>query len=150
MVADAFSTILVNDGIISSDQLADVIKAASASGKKLHEEVVRLGYAKGDAVMRTLAKAHRVPYVEVGGVDVDQSVIDRLPESVARENTIFPLEREGDTLRIVTCDPTDLDVIEKLRFILNMNVDLAVAPRDQIVEAINRHYGMNEIGRAHV
>jgi type IV pilus assembly protein PilB len=144
MVADTFSTILLNNGILSDEQLADAVKASSASGKKLHEEVVRLGYARSEPVMRALAKAHRLPFVEVAALDVPQEVVDRLPESVARENTIFPIEREGDSLRIVTSDPTDSDIQEKLRFILNSNIDLAVAPRDQIVEAINRHYGFTD------
>ncbi len=142
MAADTFSTLLLSQGIISDEQLADAVKAATSSGKQLHEEVLRLGYGKSDAVMQALAQAHRLPYVDVAGIDVPQSIIDRLPESVARENSIFPIEQEGDSLRIATSDPTDLDIQEKLRFILNSNVDLAVAPRDQIVEAINRHYGI--------
>ena len=95
-------------------------------------------YGKSDVVMRALAKAHRLPYVDVAAIDVPQSIVDRLPESVARENSIFPIEQEGDSLRIATSDPTDLDIQEKLRFILNSNVDLSVAPRDQIVEAIEQ------------
>ncbi|MDA1039428.1 MAG: GspE/PulE family protein [Planctomycetota bacterium] len=142
MAADTFSTILLDDGILSDAQLADAVKAATSSGKQLHEEVLRLGYAQSDAVMRALARAHRLTYVDVADIDVPQNIVDRLPESVARENSIFPIESEGDSLRIVTSDPTDLDIQEKLRFILNANVELAVAPRDQIVEAINRHYGI--------
>ncbi len=142
MVADPFVTILINDNILSDEQLADALKASSSSGNQLHEEVVRLGYAKSDSVMRALAQAHKLPYVDVGGMEVPQEVVDRLPESVARENTIFPIDEQGDTLSIVTSDPTDIDIQEKLRFILNANVDLAVSPRDQISEAINRHYGI--------
>ncbi|MEO1991702.1 MAG: ATPase, T2SS/T4P/T4SS family [Pirellulales bacterium] len=142
MVADPFVTILINDNILSDEQLADALKASSSSGNQLHEEVVRLGYAKSDSVMRALAQAHKMSYVDVGDLDVPQEVVERLPESVARENTIFPIDQQGDTLRIVTSDPTDLDIQEKLRFILNANVDLAVSPRDQISEAINRHYGI--------
>ena len=142
MVADPFVTILINDNILSDEQLADALKASSSSGNQLHEEVVRLGYAKSDSVMRALAQAHKLPYVDVGGMEVPQEVVDRLPESVARENTIFPIDQQGDTLSIVTSDPTDIDIQEKLRFILNANVDLAVSPRDQISEAINRHYGI--------
>ena len=108
MVADPFVTILINDNILSDEQLADALKASSSSGNQLHEEVVRLGYAKSDSVMRALAQAHKLPYVDVGGMEVPQEVVDRLPESVARENTIFPIDQQGDTLSIVTSDPTDI------------------------------------------
>ena len=67
-----------------------------------------------------------------------------LPESVARENTIFPISESGGALRVATCDPSDLDAQEKLRFILNRDVEMALAVREQIVEAINRHYGLSD------
>ena len=138
---DAFSTILLNEGIVSAEQLAEAMRLADSSGKRVHDEVVRLGYAPGERVMQALAKAHRLKYVDLSGITVPQEVISLLPESVARENTIFPLAQEGSSLRIATSDPTDIDTQEKLRFILNRDVESSLAPREQIVEAINRHYG---------
>ena len=35
----------------------------------------------------------------------------------------------------------DYDTFDKLRFILNRQIDIALAPREAILEAINRHYG---------
>jgi type IV pilus assembly protein PilB len=138
---DAFATILLNEGIVSAEQLAEAMRLADSSGKRVHDEVVRLGYAPGERVMRALAKAHRLQYVDLSGVTVPQEVISLLPESVARENTIFPMAQEGNSLRIATSDPTDIDTQEKLRFILNRDVESSLALREQIVEAINRHYG---------
>jgi type IV pilus assembly protein PilB len=143
-MADPFTTLLVSEGIVSADQLAEAMRASSSSGKKLHDEVVRLGYAPGEKVMKALAKAYRLKFVDLSTLEVPAEVIGLLPESVARENTIFPVSEQGAALRIATCDPTDLDTQEKLRFILNRDVELALAPRDQIVEAINRHYGLSD------
>ena len=141
---DAFSTILVSEGVISAEQLAEASRIASSSGKKVQDEVVRLGYATGDKVMKALAKAYRMPFVDLTGLEVEEDVVGKLPESVARENTIFPLANLGGTLRIATCDPADMDAQEKLRFILNREIEMAIAPREQIVEAINRHYGLSD------
>ena len=141
---DAFSTILVSEGVISAEQLAEASRIASSSGKKVQDEVVRLGYASGDKVMKALAKAYRMPFVDLTGLEVEEDVVGKLPESVARENSIFPLADLGGTLRIATCDPADMDAQEKLRFILNREIEMAIAPREQIVEAINRHYGLSD------
>ena len=141
---DSFSNILLSEGILSDDQLAEAMRIAAASGKKMHDEVVRLGYAPGEAVMKALAKAHRLKFSDLTGISVPQEVIDLLPESVARENNIFPLAESGGTLRVATSDPTDMDIQEKLRFILNREVELSLSPREQIVEAINRHYGASD------
>jgi len=141
---DAFTTILVSEGLLSAEQLAEALRIAESSGKKVHEEVVRLGYAPGDKVIKALAKAYRLKFVDLAGIEVPQEVVALLPESVARENTIFPVAESGSSLRVATCDPTDLDTQEKLRFILNRDIELALAPREQIVEAINRHYGLSD------
>ena len=45
---------------------------------------------------------------------------------------------------MIVSDPLDLDTFEKLRFILNRKVEIALAPRENILEAINRHYGQIE------
>ncbi len=45
---------------------------------------------------------------------------------------------------MVVSDPNDLDTLDKLRFILNCKVDIALAPREHIIDAINRHYGQTE------
>ena len=141
---DPFSDLLISEGIISAEQLAEALRLADSSGKKLHDEVVRLGYAPGEKVLQALAKAYRIKFVDLSAVEVEPQVVALLPESVARENTIFPLAEAGGALRVATSDPTDLDTQEKLRFILNREVELALAPREQIVEAINRHYGASD------
>ena len=144
MPPDAFSKTLTADGVVSAEQLAEAIRVANAAGTKLQDEIVKLGYAPADKVMGALAKAHRMELVDLTGVTVPQEVVDLLPESVARENTLFPLEEVGMSLKLVTSDPTDIDTQEKLRFILNRGVEMALAPRQQIVEAINRHYGLSD------
>ena len=144
MPPDAFSQILVSEGIVSAEQLAEAVRIAGTSGKKVHDEVVRLGYAPGEKVMRVLAKAHRLKFVNLHEITVPEEIVQLLPESVARENTIFPLSESGGTLRIATCDPSDMDAQEKLRFILNREIEMALAVREQIVESINRHYGLSD------
>ncbi|MFM7043779.1 MAG: hypothetical protein ACKO35_16525, partial [Planctomycetaceae bacterium] len=87
MASDPFAKILVNDGIVSAEQLAEAVKLAGASGKKLQDEVVRLGYASGEKVMRALAKAHHLKYVDIAKVEITSEIVGLLPESIARENS---------------------------------------------------------------
>ena len=141
---DAFSTILTSEGIVSAEQLAEAARVSGTSGAKVHDEVIKLGYAPPDKVMAALGKAYRLKVIDLTGMAVPQEVIELLPESVARENTIFPLAEMGSALRLATSDPTDLELQEKLRFILNRDVTMALASREQIVEAINRHYGASD------
>jgi type IV pilus assembly protein PilB len=143
-VPDAFAKILVSEGIISAEQLAEATRVAGTAGTKVPDEIVKLGYATADKVMAAFGKAYGIKVVDLVGMAVPQEVIELLPESVARENTIFPLAELGSALQLATSDPADTDLQEKLRFILNRDVEMSLAPRQQIVEAINRHYGLSD------
>jgi type IV pilus assembly protein PilB len=82
-----------------------------------------------------------IPYVDLTDVTILESVIDLIPESVARENTVFPLACEDGMIKIVTANPTDLDTMQKLLFILKKELRIVRSSREQIVAAIDRHYG---------
>ncbi|MFM8579162.1 MAG: GspE/PulE family protein [Planctomycetaceae bacterium] len=139
-----FGKALVGAGLVSSEQLAEATRLADQSRKPLHEEVIRLGYAPAAKVMQILAKAVGTKFVSLADMEIPGDVVGLVPESVARENTIIPLSIEGSTVRIATTDPADLDIQEKLQFILNRTVEQVLAVREEIIEAINRSYGMSD------
>ncbi len=53
----------------------------------------------------------------------------------------MPLSESDGKLTVVVSDPMDYDTFDKLRFILNRQIEIALAPREAILDAINRHYG---------
>ena len=139
-----FTEILVRQGVISPEQLAEAEQMSRSAGMKVADALIRLGYATGDEVMRAMAQEHSLDFVNLNEVAIPPSVVELVPESVARENSILPMAEEDGALIIITNDPQDYDTFEKLRFILNREVRIALAPRESIQEAINRHYGQTE------
>ena len=139
-----YAEILIRQGTISAEQLAEAKRVAKTSGKKVADQLSVLGYASGDEVMRAMAKEHGLEFVDLNEVVIPPSVVELVPESVARENAILPMAEDDGALKVIVSDPLDLDTFEKLRFILNRKVDIALAPRENILEAINRHYGQME------
>ena len=133
--------ILISRGIISSEQLAEAQEMSRHADMRLPDALARLGYATGEEVIRAMAEEHGLDYVKLSDVVVPPSVLELVPESVARENVILPLAEEDGALRVIISDPNDMDTFEKLRFILNRRIEPVLAPRDAILEAINRHYG---------
>src|SRR4029078_1341568 len=91
-----------------------------------------------------IAEKHGMQFVDLSELEIPKPVIELVPESVARENVILPLSLDGNTLRIITADPTNYDAIQKLQFILNKDIVPVLAVQEQITEAINRNYGQSE------
>src|ERR1051326_1903655 len=139
-----FTDILVRNGTLSSDQLEEARGLANSSGIKLADAIVKLNYANADEVMRAIAAFHNFEFVSLADVTVPQSVVEMAPESVARENRVMPLSADGNSLKIVTSEPENYDVLQKLQFILNKDIQPVIADREQIVAAINRHSGQTE------
>ena len=79
-----------------------------------------------------------------GKLNAPRALVELVPETVARENQIFPLSLDGETLTWAAVDPNNLLVRDKLSFILNKQVRFVPASREAIREAINRHYGRTE------
>jgi type IV pilus assembly protein PilB len=139
-----WAEILVRRGVISQEQFQEAEQVARESNADVAECLIRLGYAGGDDVMLAMAEYHKLEYVDLGEIRIPDPVIELVPESVARENIILPLKEEGGMLTVITSVPDDFEMAEKLRFILNRDVRVALAPRESILESINRYYGQIE------
>lgn len=140
-----FTDLLLSRGKISLEQLAEAATASNKKdGKSIGDCLVDLQYATPEDVTRALAEFNKIPYVDLSSIKISDHVIQLVPESVARENKIIPIEDVDDTIRVLVSDPFDIETIEKLRFILNRKVDTALAPKEHIQEAINRYYGQTE------
>ena len=120
--------ILMRRGLVSPEQINEAKQMAKESGIKLPDALVRLGYATGEDVSRAIAEQNGLPFINVHDVTIPPSVIELVPESVSRENAVLPLSEADGHLTIIISDPWDIDTIDKLRFILNKQIDLAVAP----------------------
>ena len=138
----AFTEILIRQGVISPEQLADAqAMTRNEPEMQIPDCLVRLGYATGEEVMRAVAQEHGLDFISLDEVVIPPSVVELVPESVARENTVVPLSEDDGTLKVIVCDPLDLETMDKLRFILNRKIEIALAPRENISETINKYYG---------
>src|SRR3990172_2790455 len=133
--------ILIRQGTISPEQLAEARQMMQQAGIKLPDALARLEYATGEEIARAMAQQHGLDYINLADVVIPPAVVELVPESVARENVILPLAEEDGQLKVIVSDPDDFETFEKLRFILNRRIEPVLAPRDAILEAINRHYG---------
>ena len=139
-----FQDILLRKGIVSLEQLSEAGQMAREQKMNPADCLVRLGYCGGEEVMLAVAEQHGLDYVDLAEVTIPDEVIELVPESVARENMVLPMSADGDRLKVIASDPMDIETFEKLRFILARTIEIALAPREAIVENINRYYGQIE------
>jgi type IV pilus assembly protein PilB len=134
----------VDDGTISSDQLEEAYGMASNLGITPEDALVKLTYVSGADLVRIQATDLGYETVELESVQIPQAVIEMVTESMARENIVIPTQLDGDTVVVAMHNPNNIEVLDKLRFVLNKDIRVVMAPLESIQGAINRHYGQTE------
>ena len=80
----------------------------------------------------------------LAGYELRRDFLELVPESVARENLVLPLELVGNRLTMATADPGNFDTFQKLAFILNKDIAEVRADLDEIRAALDHGYGIYE------
>jgi hypothetical protein len=86
-------------------------------------------------------EAAQAPLAGSPALNPPRAVLELVPESVAREDTVLPLRLEGRVLFIATTDASNVLLRDKLSFMLNKDIRFIELPRADILRAIRRLYG---------
>ena len=133
--------LLVDGRILTQEQLQRALEHKAATGRRLGEIVVELGFTTERAIAGALAEQYELEYVDLDTVELDRDAVALLPEELARRYEALPLRilEDGVPLLAVT-DPTNLATADDLRFALGSSFRIAVAESGQIELAIARAY----------
>ncbi len=134
----------VDDGTIGESQLEEARQMASQLGITVEDALIRQGYINGNDLGRAQAAEFNYEYLDLEGMQIPNSVIEMITESMARENIVIATGMEGDSVVIAMHNPNNIEVLDKLRFLLNRDIKVVMAAVESIQGAINRHYGQTE------
>ena len=125
--------ILVGWGVLDKEKLAQAIKAAKATGRRLGETLVEAGYASEEHVAKALADQFGMQYVDLSASEVSRQIdMKALDEGLIKRYHVLPMGKEGGKLQLIIHDPLDLDLLENLRFRLNTQIEPRLASKSQI------------------
>ncbi len=132
--------VLVGWGVLTQDKLDSAVKTAKQSGKRLGESLVEQGLASEEQVAKGLAHQFGLEYVDLNadgvGTQIDMKSID---DSLIKKYLVLPMGKAGGKMRLIVHDPMNLELLDNLRFRLNMDLDLKLASRQQIRSYIEGH-----------
>jgi type IV pilus assembly protein PilB len=132
--------LLVREGLITREQLQKALEEQRATGMRLGYVLVKLGLVQEIEITKMLARQYRVPAVDLSRFEVDEKIIKLLPPDVAVKHHVLPLKREGRTLTVAMAEPTNLTVIEDLKFITRFDIFPVIAGEYTLRQAIERYY----------
>lgn len=136
--------LLVKEGLITREQLQKALDEQRQSGTRVGYNLVKLGFIQENELTRTLARQFKMPAVDLSKFEVDTKIIKLVPTDLATKNLVLPLKRDGRTLTVAMADPTNLGVIEDLKFITRYDIFPVIAGEFTLRNVIEKHYESNE------
>ncbi|MFN0059060.1 MAG: GspE/PulE family protein [Planctomycetota bacterium] len=133
--------ILQEKGWVTPEQIKRGLEYQNANKCKIGEALVRLEACNQEQVTRALAIHFQLPFANLSKATLPKELIDRVPKDVALEHKIIPVALKGNkTLVIAMSDPLDFFTLDNLRFILNTEVDCALATPEAVEQALDEYY----------
>ncbi|MGB9715567.1 MAG: GspE/PulE family protein [Thermodesulfovibrionales bacterium] len=138
----SFSDFLIEQGIISHEQLKKALHEQKMRGERLEKTIVRLKFADEEPVIKALADYFDLPYVDLDTYIIDEEITKIIPEEMARRHILIPLFKIADTLTVAVSDPLNIIAIDEVRNKAKTDIEIALSTEDKITRAIERHYGV--------
>ena len=130
--------ILVSEGEITQENLDTALGMARGSGKRLGEILVEAGFADEEKVAKALSRQFGVPFVNPNEADVSSTVdLSLIPDDLIRKHLVLPQAKSGGRLKVILHDPMDLELMDMLRFRLNVEIDAQLAAKSAIKDFLD-------------
>lgn len=137
--------LLVKQGTISEDMLAQALEAQKKDGTRLGTTLINLGYVKEEEMLVALSKHYGVKSVDLRNTEIDESLLKLVPSDLAGKYLIVPVSRFGRTLTVAMINPGDVAAIEDIQFATGFEVDAVVAAEDALLKVVQDHYNVQKM-----
>jgi type IV pilus assembly protein PilB len=138
--AERIGALLISEGLISREQLAQALQEQRSSGGRLGYTLVKLGIVEELTLTRLLARQYKIPAVDLTKSDIDPALVRLVPAEIAIQHLVLPLKREGRVLYVAMADPTNIRVIDDLKFRTRSDIYPVIAGEYTLRTMIERVY----------
>ncbi len=141
-MAKKLGELLLEKNLVSKEQIANALKKQKEEGGRLGSILVNLGYITDNKLIEVLSEQFGVPAVDINNVQVDENVTKLIPQNIAEKLLVFPFKRDGKSLHLVMANPSDIYVVEDIKFLTGFDIVTYVASENMIRKAIEKYYGV--------
>ncbi len=143
--ASKLGEILIQAGLLTPEQLAKALELQRGTTKRIGEILIELGLVNEQDMTVALSKQLGISYVTQASSLLKppkgQGLETLVPESFARQHQILPLAQTLNSLTIACLDPLDLIMVDNLKRLTGCELNLVVAPKTDLEQAIDAYYG---------
>lgn len=144
MAKKRIGDILVESGLITQEQLEEALKIQKQTKKRLGDTLITNGFITEQQLIEVLEFQLGIPHVSLYKYQIDRSIAQIIPESLAIRYQVIPIKKKGNKLTVAMADPLDYYAIDDLRMTTGFQIEPVIATKDELSKTIDRFYGMQE------
>ncbi len=132
--------ILVQQNLISADDLNKSLEEQKRTGRKLGRIFVDRGYVTEIQISEAMARQLKIPFIDIKLFNTKTEIINKLPEAQARRFRCAVLEDRGTTYLVGMVDPTDFFAYDEIVRLLRKDIEIAVIQEGSLLQLIDLSY----------
>ena len=136
--------LLVQEGLVTTDQLNRALDEQRDSGERIGAALIKHGIIDEDILLEFIAKQFRCPQVNLLRLNASKEVAGLIPLDIMHKYQAVPFGLMGNTLHVAMSDPSNLFVIDDIRFLTRKNVQIHVASDNVIKKVIGTHFAAED------
>jgi type IV pilus assembly protein PilB len=131
-IADA----LVEDGLLSPKQVAELLQQQKKDGTRLLKLVVEKAYVSDVDMAVSMGRVLNTPPVNLARVAIPMEIAELLPRDVALNHKVVPVSRLENKLYLAMADPLNVLAIDDVRRITKLEVVPMIASEKAITDKL--------------
>jgi type IV pilus assembly protein PilB len=132
--------LLIERKVITPEQLQKALDYQKVNGGLIGEILVQLGFSKEEDIAQVLTAQYGFPYLPLANYDIDLELAKLIPEQVARQYCLIPIDKIGNNLTLAMSNPLNTQAIEDVEMISKCVVQAFVSTTTDVRKAIERCY----------
>ena len=139
--SDVIRDIALEAGLVTPAQAEEIWESHATTGKSFCDSLVDAGLADRPTILQAIADHLQVQFYSAVPSDPGEALTKLLKAPQAHKYVVLPVSDEAGKLTLVAKDPFNSSVISELSFILQKDIELAVADPTQVEAAVTNVYG---------
>jgi type IV pilus assembly protein PilB len=140
IITKRIGEVLLERSVISRKELENALAYQQEHGGLLGQIFIQLGFATEEEIALALTAQYGFPYLPLENYEIDAGLTAMIPERVAREYCLIPIDCIGNALTLAMADPSNIKAIEDVELLTKCVVQTFVSTPSDIGRAIDKHY----------
>ncbi|MBM3812690.1 MAG: type II secretion system protein GspE [Acidimicrobiia bacterium] len=139
---------LMERRLLAPEELEQALEIQKERGDKIGKILVDLGFVSQKDVLAALSDQLSLRVLTLEGPPAVTPETERLSSRFLRQFRCIPAGFDDSTLMLAMADPLDFETIAAVRHVTGLKVQPALAAEQEILDAVDRYYGLQKADTA--